>query len=377
MTMKRLGALAFGAALALGGIPAAAQSTHDHANTLANGHHAGGENAPLRADGHAPIGVMGDHMHARGEVMFSYRFMRMDMAGNRIGTSDVSPDTIATTVPNAFAGMPGQPPTLRVVPTDMTMDMHMFGAMYAPSDRVTLMAMLPYIEKSMNHLTYQGGMGTTVLGGFETQSDGIGDAKVSALIGLMDRGSDSLHLNLGFSLPTGSITETGQILTPMGMRPTVRLPYAMQLGSGTYDFLPGVTYSGHSGDLGYGAQLRGVIRLGDNDEGYSLGDEAAATVWASYQPQPWVSLSGRLEAKTVGRIDGNDALIMGPVQTADPRNYGGDTVTLFAGVNLIGQTGALRGHRLAIEAGMPIYQDLNGPQLETDWTLTLGWQKAF
>ena len=31
-------------------------------------------------------------------------------------------------------------------------------------------------------------------------------------------------------------------------------------------------------------------------------------------------------------------------------------------------------NRLAFEGGAPVYQDLNGPQLETDWIMTFGWQ---
>ncbi|MEO0773508.1 MAG: hypothetical protein AAFZ04_10040 [Pseudomonadota bacterium] len=66
--------------------PAHADTFHSHSN----GHsHSGNE--PLRADGHAPIGVMGDHRHATGEIMLSYRFMRMDMGGNQVGSSNLSP----------------------------------------------------------------------------------------------------------------------------------------------------------------------------------------------------------------------------------------------------------------------------------------------
>ncbi|MEL7013513.1 MAG: transporter, partial [Pseudomonadota bacterium] len=162
-----------------------------------------------------------------------------------------------------------------------------------------------------------------------------------------------------------------------GGRPTVRLPYSMQLGSGTYDLLPGITYTGRSGNMGWGAQARGIFRLGDNVEGYALGNELALTGWVSYQPQPAVSFSARIEAKTLGDIDGLDPMIVGPVQTADPDNYGGETINLFAGLNYVVQRGSLRGHRLALEAGLPIYRDLNGPQLETDWTVTAGWQYAF
>ncbi|WP_297772790.1 transporter [uncultured Roseovarius sp.] len=330
---------------------------------------------PLRADGHAPIGVMGDHIHRTGEVMLSYRFMHMDMEGYRSGTNGLSPEQVAGT-PNGFFGMPGQPPNIRIVPTSMTMDMHMFGAMYAPSDRLTLMAMLPYVTKQMDHITFAGPAGTVRLGTFNTQSEGWGDLKVSGLYRLMERGDHKLHLNFGVSLPTGSTTERATALTPTGALMNMRMPYGMQLGSGTYDLLPGITYSGRSGNTGWGAQLTGVVRTGKNN-GYHLGNEVALTTWASVQPKPWISLSGRIEAKSVGDISGRDSRMVGPSPTLNPDNYGGETVSLLAGVNLVAQRGALRGHRLALEIGAPIYQDLNGLQLETDWTAMLGWQYAY
>lgn len=332
---------------------------------------------PVRADSHAPIGVMAEHMHKEGEFMISYRFMRMDMEGSRDGTDELSPVEIATTVPNRFFGTPGQPPTLRVVPTEMTMDMHMFGAMYAPTDWVTLMAMGMYVDKEMDHITFQGPAGATVLGGFTTRSSGFGDTKLTGMFRLYDDGAHHLHFNAGLSLPTGSITETDQVLAPTGATPTLRLPYAMQLGSGTVDLLPGLTYTGKSERFAWGAQASGVIRLGDNDEGYSLGDELHGTAWASFSPEPWVSFSGRLIGATKGEIDGIDPQIVAPVQTADPDNYGGETIEYAFGINLAGQDGWMRGHRLAGEIVLPAYRNLNGPQMETDWTLTLGYQYAF
>ena len=335
------------------------------------------EQEMLRADGHAPIGVMGDHTHDANEFMVSYRYMRMNMGGNRIGTDEVTPEQIVTTVPNTFAGRPGQPPTLRVVPTDMTTRMHMFGAMYAPTDRLTVMAMANYVKKDMDHITFQGGQGTTRLGGFTTRSSGFGDTRVTGLFSLYDKGGHQVIVNTGLSLPSGSISERDDILTPMGGQPDVRLPYAMQLGSGTVDFLPGITYTGRSQRFAWGAQATGTIRLGTNDAGYSLGNRATATTWASFSPQPWISLSGRLQGSTLGRIDGRDDRIVAPVQTADPDNYGGERLQMLGGVNLIGQRGILRGHRVALEVGVPIHQDLHGPQMEGDWMLNLGYQYAF
>jgi len=332
----------------------------------------------VNAASHAPIGVMGDHLHKKGEWMFSYRFMRMHMEGNRIGNNDVAPTTIATTVPNRFFGRPMQPPTLRVVPTKMTMDMHMFGAMYAPTNDLTLMGMVNYIEKEMDHLTFMGRAGTAIRGGFTTRSEGFGDIKLSGLYRLYDDPVHHFHLNLGLSLPTGDITNSDDVLAPTGARPTLRLPYAMQLGTGTFDLLPGLTYSGRVGAVSWGAQYRAEIRLeSENDEGYAFGDKHAVTAWAAYQWAPWISTSLRLDAMTQDSIDGIDPNIVAPVQTADPDNYGGERVDAFLGVNLVGQTGLWRGHRLAFEVGTPIAQDLNGPQMETDWMATVGWQKAF
>ncbi len=342
---------------------------------MGNAHH-GHASAHGAAD-HAPIGVMGDHMHPKGEWMLSYRYMNMQMDGSRIGTNDVTPEQIATTVPNRFFGAPMQPPTLRVVPTNMTMQMHMVGAMYAPTDWLTLMGMGNYTIKEMDHVTFQGAAGTNVLGSFTTKSSGIGDTKVSGLVRLFEDGTHHLHFNGGLSLPTGSIDEEDDVLTPTGARPTLRLPYPMQLGSGTFDLLPGLTYTGQKSQVSWGAQYTGTFRLGENEEDYRLGHVHTGTLWAAYQWLDWVSTSFRVEGKSVGKISGIDTDIVAPVQTADPDNAGGDTVYALFGLNLLGQQAVVKGHRLAAEFGIPLYRNLNGPQLETDYTFTLGWQKAF
>ena len=148
---------------------------------------------------HAPIGVMGDHLHDKGEWMLSYRAMHMQMEENRIGEARVRPDEIAASIPNVNA----PPPTLRVVPTEMSMTMHMVGAMYAPTDRVTLMVMGNYITKEMDHITFQGMMGTNELGEFTTEVSGVGDTSVTALIGLYEKEHLSVHAGVGLSQPPG------------------------------------------------------------------------------------------------------------------------------------------------------------------------------
>lgn len=56
---------------------------------------------------------------------------------------------------------------------------------------------------------------------------------------------------------------------------------------------------------------------------------------------------------------------------------GGTRLDVPLGLNIHFPGGALKGHRIAAEWHIPVYQNLNGPQLETDWLLTVGWQKSF
>lgn len=347
-----------------------------------------GAQKPVRADAHAPIGVVGDHMHKQGEWMLSYRFMHMDMDGNRIGDDNVSPGEIASFVPNYFpvvtpTGATVVPPTLRIVPARMPTDMHMLGAMYAPIDEITLMAMIPVIEKNMDHLTFapMPPRNANIIGGFTTSSGGIGDVSLTGLFRLYENHTeesvDHVHLNMGVAFPTGSIGQYGSIYDSFGRSPLVKLPYAMQIGSGTYDLLPGLTYTGRYGDVSWGAQYRAEIRLGRNWTGYAFGDRHIATGWVAYQFIPAVSASFRAQYTGIGSIRGFDAQISGPVETAYPQNYGGEKVELFGGMNFAGQEGWVRNHRIAFEVGAPVYQRLNGPQLQTSWTAILGWQYAF
>ena len=331
---------------------------------------------PTRADSHAPIGVMADHMHGKGEFMLSYRFMTMNMQGNLKNSSSINADSIVTTEPNRFFGMPGMPPTLRIVPLEMTMDMHMLGLMYAPSDKLTLMLMSNYSRNSMQHVTYAGGMGTNVLGNFKTETSGWSDSSVSGLIRLIDSPAARLHAILGVSIPTGSTDDRDQILAPTGMTPVVRVPYPMQLSSGSYDPIVGLSYAGGSDRLGWGAQWRGKFRTSRNDHDYQLGDEHRLSAWISYLFQPALSGSLRLESFSRSNISGQDPMIMGPVQTADPDRQAIERLDIGIGFNYAA-SGNLQGWRLGVEYLFAANQDLDGPQLETDDQLIVGIQRAF
>ncbi|MCH2547207.1 MAG: transporter [Alphaproteobacteria bacterium] len=312
-------------------------------------------------DDHAPIGVMAEHSHKQGEWMLFYRYNRMDMQGNRSGNNDVSTANVLS--------------NFMVAPLDMRMEMHMFGGMYGVNNDLTLMAMAPYVKKTMGHITRAAMQ-------FETESEGVGDIKISGLYTLYQKNTHSdssrngqkLLLNLGASLPTGSIDERGD--TPMGANQ--KLPYPMQLGSGTVDPLLGITYVQRYDAWSWGAQANTVLRFGKNSEGYRLGNEYGLTSWIARNLNEYASLSLRLDGKSWKDIEGQDSELnplMVPTARTDLR--GGERVDALIGLNLYQPHGALSGHRLAIEYGLPVYQRLDGPQLEVDHRFTIGWQWAF
>jgi hypothetical protein len=323
-----------------------------------------------RADGHAPIGVMADHLHRGGEWMVGYRFMRAWQDQLRDGTDRVSKQRAYS---STAAGGYGY----HDAPTRMEMNMHMFEAMYGWSDRITLMLMAIYMDMSMDAELHAHGHAAPVQ--YRMDSSGWGDMEVAALFDAGHTAHGRWVGKLGLSLPLGSITERdGMPHGALGAMIPVRMEYSMQLGSGTYDLRPAMTYSEQRDGWSWGAQASAVLRLGENDQDYRLGHRGELTAWAARLWTPAVSTSLRLLGSRWGNIQGrDDAIDAGMSPAADPDAQGGQRVDVGLGMNLYAPTGALKGQRLALEMPRPVDQDLDGPQLANDWTLNAGWQFAF
>lgn len=390
-----------------------------------------------KPNSHAPIGMMGDHTHEPGEVMFSYRLMHMYMEGTRIGNNSVSNDVardygksvFASTFPDheCVTGHDCGVAGYRVLPTSMRMWMHMFGFMYGLNDTVTLTFMVPYLQNSMDHERNDGVK-------FTTRSEGFGDLRFGSLWRLWaveapSLGAHRFHMNLSLSVPTGSIepTAVAPVAHDGGPR-EIRLPYPMHLGSGTVDFYPGITYGGEMGRASWGVQAIGALRLETNSNNFSKGDAYTVNVHGAYEVIPnTLSSSVRLSWNHWDAYDGFDSqinrqhichrpaashmehgehmmehgghmmehggntmnqpvhaclhhgepdLAHPTVQTAFPNLLGGQRLDILFGVNILFPDFMGLENRLAVEGGFPIYQYLDG-QLETDSTVTFGWQAVY
>ena len=306
-----------------------------------------------RPDGHAPISVMGDHTHHKGEVMFSYRYMNMYMKGLQQGTDDISAINARAT-------------GYMVAPLNMAMEMHMIGAMYAPTDDLTLMVMASYIT---NEMDLQTGMNVD----FSTASSGFGDIKLGLLYNFVNQDRQSLHGQISFSIPTGTLEAMDVI--PASNGNDVLLPYPMQIGSGTYDFDLGLTYLGQCDAISWGTQLKGTFHLGENDFDYTLGTRASVNSWLAYKAKDWLSFSARVQGLVIDQIQGiNPDLNPAMVTTADTTNSGGRYLNAGLGFNLYAFKGSLKNMRLGAEYALPVYQKLNGIQLAQKHNITVGLQ---
>jgi len=310
-----------------------------------------------RPDGHAPISVMGDHYHGKGDLMFSYRFMKMNMEGLLNGTSEIT---------NNQAHDSGY----MVTPLNMPMDMHMLGVMYGVSDKITVVAMAMYIQ---NEMDLQMRMPTGMINQFSTASSGFGDVKLGMLYKFINAKRQSLHANVGISIPTGTLE--AKDVTPMSAPNEIQLPYPMQIGSGTFDADLGLTYLGQTDYFSWGTQLKGIYRFGKNDFKYSLGNRYHLNSWFAYKTNDWLSFSARGEVVAEERINGaNPNLNPMMVTTAHTANSGGKHINGGLGFNIYIPKGKFKNVRFGFEYAYPLFQEPNGIQLKREETLTFGLQ---
>ena len=308
-------------------------------------------NKHLRADFHAPIGVMRDHVHKKGQFMTSYRASYMEMKGLSNNQGSISSAQALN--------------SRLVAPIEMQMGMDMLSAMYGVTDNLTIAAMGSFVVKKMNHQRRNGTF-------FERESESVGDLKVNASYKLGNYSNDNLLINLGFSIPTGSIDERD----PSGNR----LPYPMQIGSGSYEVLPGLSYTKLNNSYSYGWQLNASIKLDTNDNGYKLGDSYNVTAWIAKPIFDNLSVSSRLDFNKIEAIEGRDSTldsVVAAIVTADPSLSDREFVDLYLGVNYVVPESLISNMRLALEGGPTIYEKFQDNQLERDFKLFFGIQKTF
>ncbi|GAB6068287.1 hypothetical protein JCM13664_16060 [Methylothermus subterraneus] len=335
------------------------------------GHHA--HHHGLHGHHFLPAGLMYAHMMPKATpFMAGYRLMYQSQNGSLMhGTRRARASQVV-------AGGCGPLPC-RFAPRKMEMTMHMLELMYAPSDWLNLMLMPQFMAMEMDigeRLSGSPPPDPAVFehGGKHT-TGGVGDTLLAALIRLWQVPGHHLHLGLGLSVPTGDVHLK---MRRMHQQEMGLYHFDMQLGSGSFDFIPSLTYTGERGRFWWGAQVLGTVRLEENDAGWRRGHLAQANAWGGVSLSEWLGVSVRgvytFQGKMEGDVDGF-SLRLGPMDF--PQNAGGKFFDLGLGVSASVPSGTFAGHSLRFEWLQPVLDDFYGYQLEREGALTFTWSYAF
>lgn len=313
-----------------------------------------------RPDAFAPAGVDGAYLLPAGEFMVSYSFMSRYMEGSLMGTDSVDLDDILE--------------YWTVAPVDQKTHVHSVRVMYGITDDLSVEAVTQFRFHNIESWTATTTRG--VYSFYETEAYGFDNVEATLYWSVFKEGPYRAHLHAGISVPfLGGIDDYDDNAI-YGRK--VYSPYTAQIGSGTFDPLPGFTFQVQNEMGSFGLQGKGRIHIGENAEGWARGNRWMGTAWAAYRFSDYISASGRVVAETWGDIEGSDDRLDWEFSpAANPYSIGGTIVDLPLGINLHMPDGVLAGYRFAVEGWIPLYQDLNGPQLAHDWSVQAAIHKIF
>ena len=303
-----------------------------------------------RDDGVPPAAIRHGQVLEPGEWRFGYRYTNHSLDGLRDGRDDLSRSDVVAEGYTSIAD-------------EMIVQEHLFELAYGWDERCTWVASLPVLFKELD---------TDLVGGgsIEQEAEGIGDLQLGVVYDLDHDEGRRLRLHVMLGVPTGSFDEEDG--GPGGG--DVTLPYPMQLGTGTFDLHPGVTWMRKKDGWSWGVQGAGRVHLGENSDDWAVGDSFDFNAWISRTLVNDVVGSLRLQNRSWGDYHGDSDDLdptVDPLQ--NPHRQGGMRTDLAAGVAW--ELGAGRDvNRLELEVGVPVDEWLDGPQLGTDLLLTFGWR---
>jgi hypothetical protein len=307
------------------------------------------------------VTVPGAHWHQEGDFMVGLQWMHQRFNGYLIGTRRISDEDVTK-----LTGLADN--------ANMTMDMQMIMLMYGINNKITLNAMIPITQMSMQFYNPGGG-------GFVENSSGLGDIYLSVITPIYQSGVHRLQIEPGITIPTGSINNMTVVPPAMpGMPAGMSLvEYKMQPGTGTVAFAPKLTYLAQTDKVAWGAQLSTELQLGQNSHHYQASNTGELTAWVAPTVSEHFSPSLRLALDTWSNIRGADP---GLTPAFDPETVpgwqGGTRLEALFGLNWsLGTDQSGHGHYFSLEFGLPWWQSLRGPQMKEGYQISGAWQWTF
>lgn len=301
------------------------------------------------------VTVPGAHYHFQGDWMIGVDATNVQWSGLQNGTSSVSAQQVLG--------------NFMMAPTSATMNMQDLDLMYGYRDDWTFEVMIPQVQMAMTSVYMNGDTTTNLV-------SGLGDITLNVIHPFKYKYPAQWQAELGLALPTGDINQFNLVYLMFGEQ---KMPYNMQLGTGSFQFEPAITYLGETQKWAFGAQVRGFLPLNTNSDGWMAPNRLAATAWAAPHVNNNFSPSFRVDYQTWGNVRGNDPVIdFSMMPSSNPNLYAGSRADAYIGLNFAwGQDGEGHGKWLTFEYGVPFYQNLTGPQLTQTSTYNAAFQWTF
>lgn len=179
-----------------------------------------------------------------------------------------------------------------------TVDLHMLMATWLYSKDWTFVGLVPHLTNRVETIYEPTATGIN----YKTidTTSGLGDVRLMAITPLSLNPEHMTMLDLGVSLPTGSIDKY------FTSAPTQRAAYNMQMGSGTTDLVVGATVTNTMDQLVSSARGQATVRGGKNANGYALGNEFLAKASSIYNVNAVFSSGVVANYKIRGAVVGKD-----------------------------------------------------------------------
>ncbi len=326
---------------ALAGVMALPAHAQDHMWTSA------------RPDAVQASGIVGDMVLPSGAFDLQYTFSQENFSGVQFGTTEIP----FVNVLEIYESSPFQ----------RRNRVHRLNLAYGLTGNLTVRVAGAFAEYSRDVLDQD-------LFLFATENDGLTDLEVEAMLTAYNTDALRSHLSLGVEVPLGSTDEVGV----NAIDGTAILPYRMQLGTGSYAIVPGVTAQVQNEHGTVGAQVKARLRVNDNDRDYRWGDDVTANIWAALHLNEVIAMHTGVRAYREGSIEGFDAAM-------DPSRDPGEDVFLSAGtkvviplgINFRLTEGVLAGNTFGFEFLWPVHQDYENFRLTAERGFNITWRRTF
>lgn len=210
---------------------------------------------------------------------------------------------------------------------------------------------VPFVNRSHSHILNDTGTPQAESWDFS----GIGDTQVLGRYNLFRDETDNAGIRFGLKLPTGAINETNAN--------AVRAERALQPGTGSLDGIVGAYYNHRVGNAIYFAQVNWQSVIHARDE-FRAGRQLGMDLGLNYAITPKFSALLQLNILDKARDQGANA---------EPDLSGARFVSISPGLSYR----VFPNTQIYGMFQQPIYQNVNGLQLTSDWSAAVGLSTQF